>query len=204
MLDALILLDGATNERIQGEHRGQVGIDTIELVFGISSASVVNAAFIHTGDGARFNDSTRGAWYAAFELETSIAEVSYHKKKRLADIVAPDEPRGRPAKEVVTYDDWLADFKSEFHTLDPATAYVELLQAEPVPECYATPQRFARQLLDSKSNGIIYPSVRKEGRHCLVCFRPALVINPRFDQRLEFTFTDSDTGYECEVPRVTT
>src|ERR1700759_2645579 len=79
MLEKLIRLDGATNDRIQGEQFGLAGISTYELVYGIPNAHIVRAAFLHPSPtGARFNDSTRGAWYAAEKLETSLAEVSYH------------------------------------------------------------------------------------------------------------------------------
>jgi hypothetical protein len=85
MLEDMILMDGATNNRIQGEQQGLIGISTYELVYGIPNAHIVNAAFTHTQEaGSRFNDHTRGAWYAAEELETSLAEVTYHKARRLA------------------------------------------------------------------------------------------------------------------------
>ena len=60
MLDDLILLDGATNDRVQGERQGLIGIGPHELVFGIPGARIVNGAFAHASeDGGRFNDHTR-------------------------------------------------------------------------------------------------------------------------------------------------
>jgi RES domain-containing protein len=200
VLQDLILLDGATNDRIQGQQHGLIGIGPHELLYGISGAQIVNAAFLHPGEhGARFNDHTRGAWYAADEVETSLSEVTYHKAKRLTEIVVPELPRNRPAGDISTYDDWLADFRSKFHILEPPGDYVECLQAEPVPQCYAASQRLARALLEGQSNGLFYPSVRRTGHSCIVCFRPALVFNPRLDLRLEITFTDTDVGYQHQV-----
>jgi RES domain-containing protein len=197
MLADILLLDGATNDRIQGEQHGLVGISTYELVYGISNAHIVNAAFTHTNEnGSRFNDKTRGAWYAADDLETSLAEVTYHKGKRLAAIIVPELPGNRPDKEVSTYDDWLADFRSMFHVLEPADNYAECLQVEPVPQCYSASQQMARLLPDQQSNGLLYPSVRRPGYSCLVCFRPALVYNPRRSERLEITFEVRGEGYE--------
>lgn len=176
MLEKLIRLDGATNDRIQGEQAGLVGISTYELVYGFPNAQIIRAAFLHPSPtGSRFNDSTRGAWYAADKLETSLDEVSYHKVRRLAEIVVPESPAGVPEAESSTYDDWLADFHAEFHALEPATEYAECLAAEPVPECYAESQRLAGRLLREQSNGVFYPSVRRRGGRCLACFRPALV-----------------------------
>lgn len=200
MLADIILLDGATNDRIQGERQGLIGISTYELVYGIPNAHVVNAAFTHASEtGGRFNDHTRGAWYAAEELATSIAEVTYHKARRLADIVVPELLNQRPDRESSTYDHWLADFRSKFHSLDPPAQFSGYLQAEPVPQCYAASQRLARQLLAAQSNGLVYHSVRRAASRCLACFRPALVYQPRREERLEIAFTANETGYEHEV-----
>ena len=203
MLQDIILLDGATNDRIQGEQQGLIGISTYELVYGIPNAHIVNAAFTHTNEtGSRFNDSTRGAWYAAEEVETSLAEVTYHKGRRLAEMIVPELPAERPDAEVSTYDDWLADFRSAFHVLKPAKKFVECLQPEPVPQCYAASQQVGRRLLDLRSNGLVYPSVRRRGARCLACFRPALVYNPRRGKRFEIRFTFNLGRYEHHVRTV--
>jgi hypothetical protein len=203
MLEKLIRLDGATNDRIQGEQSGLVGISTYELVYGIANAHIIRAAFLHPGpSGSRFNDSTRGAWYAAAELETSLDEVGYHKAKRLAEIVVPGSPGGVPEAESSTYDDWLADFHGKFHSLEPAADYAEYLAAEPVPECYLPSQILARALLKSQSNGVLYPSVRRKEAICLACFRPALVYQPRRDRRYEISFRWEGEGYRREVHQV--
>jgi hypothetical protein len=144
----------------------------------------------------------RGAWYAAVALETSVAEVTYHKARRLADIVALGLPGERPDGDVSTYDDWLADFRGAFHLLDPPNEFEECLKAEPVPACYAAPQALARKLLSEQSNGLLYPSVRHAGGTCLVCFRPALVYSPRRAERLEIAFSAAGDGYAHEVRAV--
>ncbi len=200
MVADLVLLDGATNDRIQGEQQGLPGISTFELVYGIPNAHIVNAAFTHTNEaGSRFNDSTRGAWYAADELETSLAEVSYHKARRLAEIVVPELRYGRPDEDSTSYDDWLADFRSAYHSLRPPEKFADYLKPDPVPECYQKSQHLARTLLEGKSNGICYPSVRRQGNFCLVCFRPALVYNPRQGQRLQLKIRATAAGYEAQV-----
>ena len=203
MLEKIIRLDGATNDRIQGEQFGLPGISTYELVYGVPNAQIVRAAYLHTGPyGARFNGTTRGAWYAGDKLETSLAEVSYHKAIRLAEIVVPETASGVPEGESSTYDDWLADFHGEFHSLEPAADYADCLQPEPVPECYAEPQKLAARLLKAQSNGILYPSVRKKGGKCLVCFRPALVYRPRRASRYLISFRWDRNRYQREVHEV--
>ena len=180
MLADAARLDAATNERVHAETHGLSGISQLELIYGIPDAHIVRAAFLHPGPfGARFNDTTRGSWYAAHSLETALAEVAYHKARRLAEIVVPESPAGRPDEDSSTYDDWLAGFHASFHVLEPAKKFAEFLKPEPVPHCYAASQRLARQLLEQQSNGVVYPSVRHSGGTCLACFRPALVTRPR-------------------------
>lgn len=200
MLADLVWLDGATNDRIQGEQQGLPGISTYELVYGIPNAHIVNAAFTHTHEaGSRFNDYTRGAWYAADELETSLAEVTYHKARRLAEMVVPETRYERPDEDSTNYDDWLADFRSSFHALRPVEKFADCLKAEPVPQCYFKAQQMARTLLRAKSNGLCYPSVRRAGSFCVVCFRPALVYNPRRGARLQLRLRATAGGYEPHV-----
>jgi hypothetical protein len=202
-LDDLVLLDGATNDRVQAEQRGSIGISTFELVYGIPGAQVVNAAFTHASEfSGRFNDYTRGAWYAADSQRASIAEVVYHKSRRLSEIVVPDARFERPARDVSTFDDWLADFRADFHVLDPPEKFARFLQPEPVPKCYAVSQALARDLLDAGSNGLVYPSVRYRRAHSVACFRPALVYHPHRSERVEITFTANATGYEHAIRRI--
>ena len=200
-LAAATELDAATNERVWGETHGLAGISPFELVYGFPNAHIIRAAFLHPNKagGSRFNDTTRGAWYAAEEVDTCIAEVSYHRARRLNDIIDPDEPDHAPRADVATYDDWQADFHAEFHVLEPAADYPECLQPEPVPECYAAPQALARSLLSQRSNGIVYPSVRREDARCLACFRPALVYSPRRDKRYKLHLTRIDGEFETSV-----
>lgn len=180
-LSDLVELDGATNGRLLGEEGLLPGISVHELVYGVRYAHIVNAAFTHAGPtGGRFNNSERGAWYCGVERETSIAEVAFHKLRQLEEVDWDEE-------EVSTFDDYLADFTTQMQDLRmPKPQYRRFLKAEPIPDCYADSQQLAATLLIQRSNGIIYPSVRKKGGTCIVCFRPTLVYNVRQAARLEF------------------
>lgn len=193
-------LDAATNERIHGELFGLAGISSFELVYGIPNAHIVRAAFLHPGPhGARFSDATRGAWYAAKAVDTSIAEIAYHKARRLSEIIVPAAPGERPPEDTSTYDDWQADFHAAFHALEPADHYAHCLQPEPVPQCYVPSQKLAQELLAQQANGILYPSVRHKGGTCLACFRPALVYKPRRAKRYEVHLRAAKSGYTTKV-----
>jgi hypothetical protein len=170
-------LDNATNDRLLAENNLLPGIGIHELVFGVPYFRIVNAAFCHAHPlGSRFNGPDRGAWYAGFEIETSQAEVAYHKSIELAEVDCFNEE--------VTYDDYLADFSAEFHDIRDAQEFIECLAAD----SYLPSQDLALQLLDAASLGLIYPSVRQPQGTCVACFRPALVMNVRKGTTYRFTW----------------
>ncbi len=167
-LHDLFELDGATNERLLGEANLLPGVTVHELVFGVPNWHIVNAAFTHARpEGSRFNGPDRGAWYAAFTLETAEAEVAFHFAESLREVNWEES-------ETATYREYLADFRGEFHDIRRSPGYAACLDAA----SYVASQRLARELLDHGSAGLIYPSVRRRGT-CLACFRPALVVNVR-------------------------
>src|ERR1700722_6545237 len=179
-LQELIELDGATNARVLGEEGLLPDISIHELLYGVAYGEIVNAAFTHAApNGGRFNSSRRGAWYSAFERETSIAEVAFHKIEQLKEV-------GWKLEETSTYDDYLADFVASFHDLRGRSSKLRrYLKPSPLPECYRDSQQLAADLMERGSNGIVYPSVRLDGGTCVVCFRPVLVYHVRRAVRLE-------------------
>ena len=172
VISDLTELDAATNERKVAERGGNAAISPGELLYGVPEAHIVNAAFTHPGPhGGRFNDSRRGAWYAGIELETSIHEVAFHKRRFLKE--------GRISERIsFDYADFLADFSGQFHFLDDSERE-QCLQPNPIPQCYGPSQAWANSLLYTGSSGIVYSSVRRSGGTCIACFRPALVFHPR-------------------------
>ncbi|MCL4849621.1 MAG: RES family NAD+ phosphorylase [Acidobacteria bacterium] len=176
-LQAIFELDAATNDRLLAGQGLLPGIGPEELVFAVPNAAIVNAAFCHANPlGSRFSGPERGAWYAAFELETSQAEVGFHKTVQLAEIDRFEDS--------VTYDDYLADFSASFHDLRRARAFRACL----APTSYVESQALAESLLEAGSLGVVYPSVRRAGGTCVACFRPALVMNVRRAKRYRFTW----------------
>ncbi len=181
-LRAIFELEQATNDRLLAEHQRLPDIGPHELVFGVPSYHVINAAFCHAHPlGARFNGPDRGAWYAAFELRTAQAEVAFHRSVELAEI-------DWRADEVATYDDYLADFSAELHDVRRDRRFADCLD----PDSYVSSQKLGQRLLDQGALGVVYPSVRKSGGTCLACFRPAVVGNVRRDGQYAFTFADAE------------
>jgi hypothetical protein len=185
-LAAIQALDSATNQRSWAEQSFGVGIGPGELIYGVPDARLINAAFTHTSaHGSRFNDRTRGAWYAGETISVSQSEVAYHQQRLLAETrVKEDAP--------VQYVNLESDFNCDFHLLDALEQKI-CLQPEPVPQCYGPGQSLARTLMfNERSNGIVYKSVRSQNGTCVVCFRPVLVYPIRRGARLVLTLRKGD------------
>src|SRR4029079_9701602 len=184
-LQAIFALDAATNDRLMAEHQRFAGIGVEGLVFGVPCSHVVNATFCHPHPlGARFSGPDRGAWYAAFALETSQVAVAVHKAVELAETAWTGEMS-------MTYDDYLADFSAEFHDLRRGAGFKACLDAK----SSVASQARAERLLDGGSLGVVYPSVRHAGGTCIACFRPPLVANPRRDGTSRFTWNGSSAPH---------
>jgi hypothetical protein len=182
-------LDHATNDRLLAENDLAPGIGIHELVFGVPYFRIVNAAFCHPHPlGSRFNGPERGAWYAAFALETAQAEVAFHKTVELAEVDWWSEE--------ITYDDYLADFSATFHDLREDTRFEVCL----APDSYVASQALAQELLDAGSLGVAYPSVRRRRGVCVACFRPALVMNVRKARTYRFTWRGAPEPKIAAVP----
>lgn len=180
LLEGIFELDNATNDRLLAESDQLAGIDTRELVFGIPSYRIINAAFCHsTRSPARFSLPQRNAWYAAFEVETSQVEVAYHRQLWLAEIRWMDT-------EVTDYADYLADFHAPFHDLRGNKEHANSLD----PDSYKASQALTRSLLAEGSAGVVYPSVRRKKGTCLACFRPVLVTNVQPGSSYRFVFSE--------------
>ena len=163
-------LERSTDGRVLGEAGELPGIGVHELVFGVPNAHIVNAAYTYARpSGSRFNGSERGAWYAAFRLSTSQAEIAFHRGEELREIAWPHP-------EEFEYLEFLADFRADFHDIRNRREFRNCL----APDSYAGSQKLAHTLLEQGSAGIVYSSVREKTHgDCVVCFRPALISNVR-------------------------
>lgn len=177
-LAAVFELEGWTNDRISTE-LGVLGrLPRDEWVVGQAMASVVMAAYCHPRPGGgRFNDSDRGAWYAAFSIRSAQAEVAYHRGRELAEVGVTDAR--------LEMREYVADFSGPFHDIRAGRTW----QAAHAPDRYDASQRLARELLAAGANGIVYRSVRHPGGTCLACFRPRLVARVRVGGHYVFEWT---------------
>lgn len=168
LLDDLAEIEGATSGRLQAQVKGGDEIDAREFVAGVPHAYFINAAFAYwrPRELNRFNGPGRGAWYAALEAETCVAEVSFHLTRELE--------RVSDFHAVVEYAEMFASF---------AGSFVDLREVSPAPVClhpdpsigYPAGNALADGVQRQGHNGIVYPSVRHVTGTCLVALRPQAV-----------------------------
>ena len=108
--------------------------------------------------------------------------MAYHREQELAEV--------RVFETRLQFRLYLANFDGTFHDVRPRTAAHAPLHD---PHSYAASQAFARELLATGSNGVIYRSVRRRGGQCVACFRPALVTDVRPDAHFEYRWEGGHT-----------
>jgi hypothetical protein len=163
---ALAEIEGATSTRLLAEQRGAEGIARGEFLHGVPYANFVNAAFAYwkPREPNRFN-ATRGAWYAALDVETCTREVAFHMAEFLS--------RSGRLTGVVEYAEMFASMAGEFVDLRQ-TPHHPCLDPEPAVG-YPIGNAIADTARAQGLNGIIYPSVRHRGGTCIAALRPHAV-----------------------------
>jgi hypothetical protein len=163
---ALAEIEGATSQRLMAQARGGEGMSRDEFVHGVPYAAFVNAAFAYwkPREPNRFN-ATRGAWYAALDVETCMREVAWH----MADFLW----KSGQYKGVVEYAEMFASTAGEFVDLRQAPAHPCL---DPNPALgYPLGNAIADAARARGLNGLIYPSVRRSGGTCIAALFPHAV-----------------------------
>jgi len=161
-------IEGATSGRLMHKARGGERLGADELVAGLPHAAFVNAAFTYwrPRELNRFNGPGRGAWYAALDTATCVAEVSFHMIRELE--------RVNDLRATVDYAEMFASFAGDF---------ADLRELRPKPDClhpdpaigYPAGNRLADTARGRGLNGVVYPSVRHPAGTCLVALWPAVV-----------------------------
>jgi hypothetical protein len=172
-LEAVFALEALTNPRLR-EEAGDISLVPPEDRISGPGASIVMAAFTHLNpDGSRFSDGSYGVFYAAHDLDTAIAETTYHRERFMR---ATAETRMELDMRV-----YLADLDGDLHDLRGRRAEYPLVYDG---ENYAASQHLARMLRQEGSNGIAYDSVRRDGGACAAVFRPRLLAKARQERHL--------------------
>lgn len=194
-LDGVFEVEAMTNPRLR-EEVGDLRLVPPEDRISGPGASIIMAAFTHLNPhGSRFADSTYGVFYAALDLDTAIAETTYH---RACFMRATQQPRMELDMRV-----YLVDLHADMHDLRRRQSDYPLVYH---PDDYAAGQQLARVLRTEGSDGIVYDSVRRTGGECTAVFRPRLLSSGRQERHLCYVWngTEIERVYEKrEIDRST-
>ncbi|MGB3721304.1 MAG: RES family NAD+ phosphorylase [Pacificimonas sp.] len=184
--------ESKTNPRI-AETIGNLDLVPENRRVGGPGASLVMAPFTHvsTDRQGRFHDGNFGAYYAARTFKTAVAETASH---RAIFLRATAEAPGwsTQMRELV------GSVTARLHDVRKDGVFEELLS----PDDWGPSRALARVIRDNGGDGIVYPSVRDPGGHCLAAFWPDVIAIPRPARALGYHFDgehidlvrDEDTG----------
>jgi RES domain-containing protein len=175
-----LVLESWTNDRVTAELDRLTRLPDDEWVIGRPGATLAMAAFCYPAPGGgRFNTGRLGAWYAAREIETAIAETVYHHTRRLA-------LSGLGYHATIQMRELRAEMDARLHDVrGRRKARPDLYD----PESYARSQPFGERLRAAGSNGILFDSVRRAGGRNLVVFRPKLLLPLYEGERYDYRWT---------------
>jgi RES domain-containing protein len=174
--DALIELEQLTNPRLRDEV-GDIALVPPERRVAGGGASYVMASFTHVNPkGSRFSGGAYGIYYCAESIETAIEETIYHFEQAAGD--SADPPRSETMRVLV------GTIEREFHDVAslPADELAKIMHAS----SYEHSQKFGKSLREQGSDGVVYPSARREGGECVGAFWPDVVGIPTQERHLEY------------------
>src|SRR5579862_24194 len=151
-------IESATSTRLIAQDHGIAGVSAEQLIHDVPHAAFINASFAYAKPGElnRFNGPDRGAWYAALNVETCLAEVSFHMAEFLG--------RAGDYNAVAEYVELHASLAGEYLDLRQVHDHPSL---DPNPALgYKSGNALAGAALARGINGIIYPSIRDKAGTC--------------------------------------
>ena len=186
-LAAVLELVGWTNDRLVAERVNLLPRE--EWVYGRPNASVVMGAFLHVAPGGmRFNKDTLGAWYAASEIVTAVAEIGHHLRREAVATGLPSMSR--------TYRCYSASLAGGYTDLRGQASRMPAVFAS---ESYAESQAFGESVRATGVAGILYTSIRRAAGTNVVAYRPSCVRNVTQGDHFEISITAADRGISVKT-----
>jgi RES domain-containing protein len=174
-LDTVLYVESLTNDRLRAEVGELELLPREDWITGPGTGYIM-AAFTHVAPtGGRFTDGTFGAYYAAADLATAVAETVYHRERFMA---YTREPPAQLDMRVLR-----ADLDGELHDLRRASGDHGAVYD---PSDYTASQAIARTLRAARSWGVLYDSVRNPGGECVAVFRPGVLSRCRQAEHLAY------------------
>lgn len=176
-LEAVLYVESLTNDRLRAEVGELLLVPKEDWISGPGTGTIM-ASFTHISPaGGRFTDGTFGAYYAARELETAIAETRYHRARFMAYTrEAPIELSMRVLR---------ADLEGDLHDIRGMRSALGAVYDK---FDYTASQALANSLRAQRSWGIVYDSVRHSGGECVAVFRPPALSRCRQAEYLTYVW----------------
>ena len=176
-LDVILELEALTDDRARDERERLSLVPPEDRVTGPGSGFVMGAFMHFPPHPSRFRDTTFGAYYAARERETAIAETAYHRARFLSlTAEAPIE---------VGMQMLVADLDAVLHDVRGRAAEWPALYDT---ADYTASMHLGRALRDQRSWGIAYDSVRNSGGECVAVLRPPALSGCRRAELLTYVW----------------
>lgn len=185
--DALYEIEAMTNPRIRNEI-GEISLEPeSERIYGNGSGPIM-VAFTHLNpDGSRFSNGSYGVFYAAKEKETTIAETKRHFAAFM--LATHEEPIYLQMRLYQTR------VKGLVTDLFPdKDTHPEIFSLK----SYLSSQSLGKEIRESGSNGICYPSVRRENGTCVAAFKTAILSECNHAAYLEYHWDGKEVNYVTE------
>jgi hypothetical protein len=153
-------------------------------------ASWLMAPFTHvsTDRPSRFSNGSFGVLYVAGDFETALFETVHHHAKFMAATAQPPGWTSQFRELVLSIDARLHDVRR-----NPA------FKAALDPDDYAFAQDMGLRLHSSGSDGVVFPSVRREGGECAGLFYPDLASGPVQGRHLSYHWDGNRVDYCKDV-----
>lgn len=183
--DALYQVQALTNPRLQTEI-GNLGLlAQDEIPFGIPGCAYATAPFTHVNPaGSRFGDGTFGVLYVADDMETALAEVTYHQRRYWSQVPALNYER-------FVFRGLSCTFR-QAGMLDACS--LPMTDALYASEDYSAAQSLGRTLKHARTPGLRYHSVRRPGSRCWAVMTPRVVTAVRQTTHFEMVWNDGITA----------
>lgn len=166
-LEILELVDAMTNERLRVERDEVSAVLPEDRRSPACQDRLIMAAFSYKHpEGSRFSDGSYGVFYAADTLATAIEETKYHAERFMK--------RTKEAPTRLERSALRADLDGRLHDIRG-----KKLPDVYDPDSYVASQAYARALVNQRSYGLAYDSVRRKGGECVAVFRPPVLSDCR-------------------------
>ena len=191
--EAVEELEQMTNERIRQDHDEVSHVPPSERVKGPGSSYIMAPFTYLNPECSRFSDGSFGVYYTAHEIETAVAESTYHREKFMRRTKEPAMQLQMRALK--------AALNANLHDIEGMGKKLPRVYSR---TSYSASQELGVRLRKEGTEGIHYDSVRHEGGECAAVFTPTALSHCHPERQLIYQWDGKHivTTFELkEIPR---